>query len=130
MLKMKYMLVFALSGLLLAGCQKGYLDINKNPNSATGADVTPDLTITAQMTSSASRSANSWDFLYRWMGYWSASGSYALGTVEMSYNITNDFGAGIFEGAYYTAGQYKSSCPVGSHRFHVNTNQSKQNLVI
>ncbi len=101
-------MIVAFAGLILAGCKKDYLNINTNPNSATESLVTPDLALAAQMTSTAGRNAGSWDFIARWMGYWSASGSYSRSTVEMSYNITNDFGAGIFEGTYYTVGQYKA----------------------
>jgi len=108
MYKSKIILIATFAGLVFAGCQKGYLDINKNPNSATASAITPDLTIAAQLTTSAARNASSWDFLGRWLGYWSAAGSYSRSTVEMSYNITTDFGAGIWEGTYYTVGQYKS----------------------
>jgi len=108
MLKTKYLIIAFFAGLALVGCKKDYLNINKNPNTATAADITPDLTITAQFTSSAARNASGYDFLGRWLGYWSAAGSYSRSTVEMSYNITTDFGAGLFEGPYYTAGQYKS----------------------
>lgn len=106
--KTKYILIAAFMGSVLVGCKKGYLDINTNPNSATESVITPDLHITAQMTSTAARNASSWDFMARWLGYWSASGSYSRSTVEMSYNITNDFGAGIWEGTYYTVGQYRT----------------------
>lgn len=105
--KSKYLLIAAFMGSVLMGCKKGYLDINTNPNSATESVITPDLHITAQMTTTAARNASSWDFLARWLGYWSAAGSYSRSTVEMSYNITNDFGAGIWEGTYYTVGQYR-----------------------
>lgn len=108
MFKTKYLMITLLAGFALVGCKKDYLDINKNPNTATSADITPDLTITAQLTTSAARNASSYDFLGRWLGYWSAAGSYSRSTVEMSYNITTDFGAGLWEGPYYTAGQYKS----------------------
>ena len=108
MLKSKYFIIIAFSGIILGGCKKGYLDINKNPNTATESVITPDLTITAQMTTTAARNASSWDFAARWLGYWSAAGSYSRSTVEMSYNITTDFAAGIWEGTYYTAGQYVS----------------------
>ena len=101
-------MIAAFAGLVLSGCKKDYLNINTNPNQATESAITPDLTITAQMTSTAGRNASSWDFMARWMGYWSAAGSYSRSTVEMSYNITTDFAAGIWEGTYYTAGQYKS----------------------
>jgi hypothetical protein len=42
------------------------------------------------------------------MGYWSASGSFSRSTVEMSYNIGTGTLAGLFEGIYYTVGQYRS----------------------
>jgi len=108
MKNLKYIWIAAFMGTVLMGCKKGYLDINTNPNSATESVITPDLHITAQMTTTAARNASSWDFLARWLGYWSAAGSYSRSTVEMSYNITNDFGAGIWEGTYYTVGQYKT----------------------
>jgi hypothetical protein len=95
-------------GLLFGGCKKSFLDINKNPNVATESSITPDLTLAAQLANTAARNATAYDFLQRYMGYWSASGSYSRSTVEMSYNITNDFGTGIWNGIYYTVGQYKS----------------------
>jgi len=106
--KTKYILIVAFMGSVLMGCKKGYLDINTNPNTATESVITPDLHITAQMTSTASRNSSSWDFLARWLGYWSAAGSYSRSTVEMSYNITNTFGTGIWENTYYTVGQYRT----------------------
>jgi hypothetical protein len=96
------------SALLLGSCKKGFLDINKDPNRPTETVVSPDLALAAQLNSSASRNASAYDFLQRYMGYWSASGTYSRATVEMSYNITNDFGAGIWNGIYYSVSQYKS----------------------
>jgi hypothetical protein len=46
--------------------------------------------------------------LNRWMGYWSASGSYSRATVEMSYNITNAVGEGTWNNTYYILGQLKA----------------------
>ena len=108
MFKNKYIMIIALGGILLSGCKKDYLNINTNPNSATESVVTPDLALAAQLTSSAGRNASSYDFLGRWLGYWSASGDYSRSTVEMSYAITTDFATGLFEGVYYTAGQYRT----------------------
>jgi len=111
LLKMKKinLSLFAVTvALLLGSCKKEFLDINKDPNSATEASITPDLTLAAQLNSSAARNASSYDFLQRWLGYWSASGSYSRSTVEMSYNITNDSYSGIWNGVYYSVSQYKS----------------------
>lgn len=94
--------------LILGSCKKSFLDVNRNPNQATESSITPDLTLAAQLSSSAARNASSYDFLQRWLGYWSASGSYSRATVEMSYNISNTFGEGIWNGIYYTVNQYKS----------------------
>lgn len=95
-------------GFSILGCKKSFLDINQNPNSATESSITPDLALAAQLTGSAARNAASYDFLNRWMGYWSASGSYSPSTVEWSYNITNDFASGIWNNAYYAMNQYKA----------------------
>lgn len=94
--------------MLLGSCKKGYLDINQDPNRPTESAITPDLATAAQLNNSAARNASTYDFLQRYMGYWSASGSYSRSTVEMSYNITNDFAGGIFTNIFYTVGQYKS----------------------
>lgn len=95
-------------GLLLGGCKKSFFDINQNPNQATESSITPDLAMSAQLAGIAARNASSWDMLSRYMGYWSASGSYSRATVEMSYNITNGTGSGIWNGIYYTVSQLKS----------------------
>ncbi|HVG42418.1 MAG TPA: SusD/RagB family nutrient-binding outer membrane lipoprotein [Chitinophagaceae bacterium] len=94
--------------VVLGSCKKSFLDINKDPNNATESSITPDLALAAQLSASAGRNASTYDFLQRYMGYWSASGTYSRATVEMSYNINNDFGAGIFSGIYYTVSQYRS----------------------
>lgn len=104
----KYISLFVVGiGMFAGGCKKTF-DINQNPNSVTLTSVTPNLVLAAQINTSASRNAGTYAFLNRWMGYWSASGSYSRNTVEMSYNITNDFGAGIWSGIYFTVGQYKN----------------------
>ena len=84
------------------------MDINKDPNRATSTSITPDLATAAQLNASASRNASTWDMLNRWMGYWSASGSYSRATVEMSYNISTGTMGGLFEGIYYTVSQYRA----------------------
>jgi hypothetical protein len=93
---------------MVVGCKKSFLDINQDPNRATASSVTPDLAMAAQMNNIASRNASSWDMLHRWMGYWSASGSYSRATVEMSYNITNTTMEGTWNNLYYVLGQLKN----------------------
>ena len=106
--KIKVSILAVSIGVLLGACSKDYLDINQNPNGPTESSITPDLALAPTLTSAAGRNASSYDFLHRWMGAWSASGSFSRATVEMSYNITNDFGVGIWNGIYYTVSQLKS----------------------
>ena len=107
-MKIKILSIVALSVMLVMGsCKKDFLDINEDPNRPTESSITPDLSTAAQLNNSAGRNASSYDFLQRYMGHWSASGSYSRATVEMSYNITNDFGGGIFTNIYYTVSQYR-----------------------
>lgn len=94
--------------LLLGSCKKDFLDINQDPNRPTENNITPDLATAAQLNISAFRNASTYDMFQRYMGYWSASGSFSRSTVEMSYNITNGTLAGLFENVYYTVGQYRS----------------------
>ncbi|HSC52632.1 MAG TPA: SusD/RagB family nutrient-binding outer membrane lipoprotein [Phnomibacter sp.] len=104
----KYISLFVVGiGLVAGGCKKTF-DINQNPNQVTETSVTPDLALAAQLNGSASRNSGTYAVLNRWMGYWSASGSYSRSTVEMSYNIDNNFGTGVWNGIYYTVNQYKS----------------------
>jgi hypothetical protein len=106
--KIKVTILAVSMGVLLGGCKKSFLDINQNPNAPTESSITPDLALAPTLTAAAGRNASSYDFCQRWMGCWSASGSFSRATVEMSYNITNDFGSAIWNGVYYTVSQLKS----------------------
>lgn len=108
MSKLNISIIAVACSLLLFSCKKEFLDINDDPNRAIAANITPDLAMAAQLNNTAVSNASSYDFLQRWLGHWSASGSYSRGTVEMSYNITNDFGSGIWNGIYYRVSQYKA----------------------
>ena len=94
--------------VVLGACKKSFLDVNNNPNNPTQTSVAPNTTLAAALNGSASKNASSYDFLNRWLGYWSASGSFSRATVEMSYNITNDFGSGIWNGTYGLMANYRS----------------------
>lgn len=94
--------------LMFGACKKSFFDINQDPNRPTASAITPDLTLAAQLNAVAARNASSWDMLNRWMGYWSASGSYSRATVEMSYNITNNTGEGTWNNIYYVLNQLKT----------------------
>jgi hypothetical protein len=95
--------IFIVAGIVYlftaAGCKKGYLDINTNPNNP--ADVTPELVLPSTLNSSASRLINSYTFISGWMGQWAVSGSYAPSTTNFTtYRQTTDFGGGLWATIY------------------------------
>ena len=94
--------------IVFGACKKSFFDINQDPNRPTESAITPDLTLAAQLNTVAARNASTYDMLNRWMGYWSASGSYSRATVEMSYNITNTTMEGTWNSLYYVLGQLKA----------------------
>lgn len=108
MKKLKISLLATGFMLLLFGCKKSFLDINTDPNRATETSITANLLLAPQLNNIAARNASSWDMLNRWMGYWSASGSYSRATVEMSYNITNSTMEGTWNNLYYVLKQLKT----------------------
>ncbi len=108
MYKISLSLIAVCFCLILGSCKKSFLDVNQNPNQATESAITPDLTLAAQLNTIAARNASSWDYLNRWLGYWSASGGYSRATQEMSYAIPNTFGEGTWNNIYYTVSQLKS----------------------
>jgi hypothetical protein len=89
-----------------AGCKKGYLDINQNPNNP--ADVAPELVLPAALNSTAARQINSFTFVSGWMGQWAVSGSYAPSTSNFTtYKETTDFGGGLWGNIYNTLEDYQ-----------------------
>src|SRR5688572_27961272 len=63
----KYLYMLCLA-LLVAGCKKGWLDVNYNPRDLTNTVATPVLMLAPLLEQSvASRDTR---FLQHWMGYW------------------------------------------------------------
>jgi len=72
---------------LLAGCKKGWLDINYDPQQLSDKDATPNTilpTILAQKAPSVSFDQTP---LQYWMGYWCPPGPTSSGAWEQTYNI-------------------------------------------
>jgi hypothetical protein len=63
------------AAVVLAGCTKGYYDINTNPNASTNASV--DLVLANALKTTADKPIVNNQPISTWMGYWGASGSYA-----------------------------------------------------
>jgi hypothetical protein len=76
-------------------CKKSFYDINENPNTITEQSVTSDLIIPAALHAAgagdASGNSAGYDWLNKWMGYWSSPSDFAPTQEEISYNITTTF---------------------------------------
>ena len=93
---------------LVAGCKKGYLDVNSNPNSA--INTTPELVLPQALTTTAAQqsavgSVNT--VVSCWMGYWAQSGSYASSTTDAaSYFQNTGFANGTWTNLYHNLTDY------------------------
>lgn len=85
----------------MSGCKKGWLDINDNPNNPTDNNITPELIFNAAAVGTAARQASgNWRFLNSWVGYFSASGDFAIVQDETTYNVDFTFGDPIWQNHY------------------------------
>lgn len=91
-------LILAFLTVMFVGCADDYLDINSDPNNAVESNITADLVLPQAILNSANRVGVSFGFLGNWLGYWAPGANYAPNTEEQSYNITTNFGAGLFNG--------------------------------
>jgi Starch-binding associating with outer membrane len=102
----KYIYLVMLFFTILMGCKKSYLDINTNPNSPTEGSITPDLILPRALHATASQVGAGYASVARWMGYWTRGGDYGPSTEEESYNITTNFGGGVWSGWYDNLNDY------------------------
>lgn len=89
------------------GCSKDHLDINKDPNNAVESNMNAGVIIPAALVVTAQTNSNSYGFLNHWMGYWAAPANYSSNGEEQSYNITTNFGGGLFNGMLDNAYDYQ-----------------------
>jgi len=108
---MKYlkivMLAWSVSILILADCtDKGYLDVNNDPNRVTDNNITPDLIFPqaahatgAMLTGSIS---NEVSYLYDWVGYYAGTGDFALPGNQTTYDLDPPYVDPLWESYYNT----------------------------
>jgi hypothetical protein len=84
--------------LFFAACSEDYLDINSDPNNAVESNMSADVILPQALLNTANRVSTSFGFLGHWLGYWAPPANYSPNTEEQSYNITTNFGAGLFAG--------------------------------
>lgn len=92
--------IFLAFTTLFVGCSEGYLDVNlSDPNSAVESNMTADVILPQALLNTSARVSTGFGFLGNWLGYWAPGANYSPNTEEQSYNITTNFGAGLFAGA-------------------------------
>jgi hypothetical protein len=105
-MKLKYNKIILMVFLLaFFSCRKQLLDINVDPNNPTTASASPDLVLPAALANTAAQYSNPtadsrFAFAGLWLGHISYSGNYAIATENISYAITNNFGAAAFANLY------------------------------
>ncbi len=96
-----YIVLLAVLGLIgMTGCKKSDFDINKNPNNPTDSTITYNLILPAALQNTSYLVETNWAWLQNWMSFWARSGTYAPNVTEESYQITTNFGTGIWDNAY------------------------------
>jgi hypothetical protein len=97
----KLFVLILIAAAASAGCKKGYLDVNQDPNRVTDDNITAQLIFPQAAHATGARSASgNFQFIENWMGYWSASGDFAIQQDETSYNIDFTFGDPLWQAQY------------------------------
>ena len=96
-MKWLFLIITLSAGFAFNSCKKGFLDVNKDPNRVTDANITPELIFPQAANAVGVREANV-DFLFldHWMGYIAQNGQFAPQQNELTYNIDFSFGNGLF----------------------------------
>jgi len=91
-------LLITLVASFINGCN---LDVNTDPNRVTETTVTGALIFPAAAHEVGQRVASgNFTFLENWIGYWAASGTFAIDATETTYNITPAFGDALWQNHY------------------------------
>jgi hypothetical protein len=93
--KSKSIIIAGLLAVAVSGCKKSFYDINQNPNDITVDNITSELILPAALHTAGAGDAGGngvgYNWLNKWMGYWSNSGSFSPTQEESTYNITGNF---------------------------------------
>jgi len=91
-------LLITLVASFINGCN---LDVNTDPNRVTETTVTGALIFPAAAHETGQRVASgNFTFLEDWLGYFAASGTFAIDATETTYNITPAFGDALWQNNY------------------------------
>ncbi|HEY2348496.1 MAG TPA: SusD/RagB family nutrient-binding outer membrane lipoprotein [Puia sp.] len=100
-----YLAILSFAMVSVSSCSKKNFDIN-SPNPNQPSEVTPDLVLSASLTSTANLVlGGDGNFLNFWMGYWAPYGEQS--PAVLSYNLTTDLYASNWDDAYVNLENYK-----------------------
>lgn len=96
-MKKSIIILFAVITIGLVGCEK-WLDVNKNPNTATVS--TPDLVLPGVLAGLGSNVTGFVENAMLWMGYWSNAGGWSGWYSQKKYEVTTAFYPTAFNNYY------------------------------
>jgi hypothetical protein len=103
MIKNITVLFASLSIVFLVGCNKdSFLDVNKDPNRATGDNITPYLIFPQASHAAGVAQFQSLDFLQNWLGQQATSGDFVPDGPVANYQIDFSFGNALWANNYNT----------------------------
>lgn len=71
--------------ILLGACNKEWLDVNEDTNNVTENNVTPELVLPQALLKTSSIPVTAFEFLEKWMGYWSLPGGTFVNFMDQLY---------------------------------------------
>ncbi len=106
-MKKTFLILTTISLIAVAGCKKGYLDINTNPNQSSSAD--PSLVLPAALVTTVANYYSGPTAISEWMQSWAVSGSYAINGNDpgTTYKMTTSFGDGLWQSVYDNLEDYQ-----------------------
>jgi len=102
----KYFLIIAAFVIVMAGCKKGYLDLQENPNNPSTVPAAS-LVAAAQVKSAAIMVNPSIAPVQAWMAYWAFSPNYAVNQDLRDYKFTTTFAQGLWTNLYTNGYDYQ-----------------------
>src|SRR3954467_13782782 len=97
----RILLIIPVLVIAVSSCKKGFLDVNTDPNRVTDKNITPELLFTQAANATGGRTASgNLTFADNWLGYWSASGSFAIDQRQTTYNLDFPFGDPLWQNHY------------------------------
>src|SRR6476620_12643016 len=102
----KYILILATAATAMAGCNKGYLDLNENPNNPSVVSAAS-LVAAAEVRTASLMVDGNLATVNVWMDQWAYSPNYAVNQDSRDYKFTTTFAAGAWTNLYANAFDYQ-----------------------